>query len=145
MKESFSIQDLALMTGLSTRTLRNYLSAGFLSGDKSGGAWVFTASQVEDFLQNPAVKPAVRAKKNAIVYDFLGAKPDGEEKLCVVLNLSAQAAPAATAFFCERISQIKPESELHFASDPLGKGARLILSGAAKDVHGLLCAYYGQR
>ena len=34
MKETYSINDVAMITGLSTRTIRNYISLGFLSGEK---------------------------------------------------------------------------------------------------------------
>lgn len=38
MKDRFSIDDMALITRLSTRTIRNYIADGFLEGDKSSGA-----------------------------------------------------------------------------------------------------------
>lgn len=49
MKDRFSIDDMALITRLSTRTIRNYIADGFLEGDKSSGAWQFTAEQVDAF------------------------------------------------------------------------------------------------
>lgn len=87
MKDTFSIDDMALITGLSTRTIRSYIADGFLAGDKSSGAWRFTAEQVYAFLQNKAVRPALRAKKNAIVYDFMGAPHKEQDMMCVVLDL----------------------------------------------------------
>ena len=145
MKDVFSINDLALITGLSTRTIRNYLTAGDLSGEKTNGAWTFTAEQVEAFVQNKAVQPSIRAKKNALVYDFLGTKPFGKSKMCVILDLAAMDALTASVFFCESISAYSPEAELHFASDPLGNGARLILSGSPRDVMDLMNRYYEQK
>ena len=47
MKETYSINDVAMITGLSTRTIRNYISLGFLSGEKVNGAWSFTDKQIE--------------------------------------------------------------------------------------------------
>ena len=87
MKDTFSISDMALITGLSTRTIRSYIADGFLAGDKSSGAWRFTAEQVYAFLRNKAVRPALRAKKNAIVYDFMGAPHKEQDMMCVVLDL----------------------------------------------------------
>ena len=63
MKDRFSIDDMALITRLSTRTIRNYIADGFLEGDKSSGAWQFTAEQVDAFLQNQSVLPTLRSKK----------------------------------------------------------------------------------
>ncbi len=145
MKDTFSINDVALMTGLSTRTIRNYIAAGFLSGEKANGAWAFTAAQVEEFTQNKAVRSAVRAKKHAIVYDFLGTKPFGGDRMCTILDLTTREALTASVFFCEQISKCSPEAELRFAADPVGAGVRLILSGSPGDVMGLLNRYYDGR
>ena len=145
MKDTFSINDLALITGLSTRTIRTYITTGFLSGEKNNGAWVFTAEQVHAFMQNKAVQPAVKAKKNAIIFDFLGAKPYNQDKMCTILDLSAKDALGASAFFCIKISECSPEAELHFASDPVGTGVRLILSGSPKDVMNLLNQFYNKQ
>ena len=71
MKDTFGIDAIVMMTGLSDRTIRSYIADGLLRGDKSSGSWQFTAEQVDSFLNNKAVLPALRSKKNAIVYDFI--------------------------------------------------------------------------
>ena len=145
MKDTFSINDIALITGLSTRTIRTYVSTGFLSGDKVNGSWTFTPDQVETFMQNKAVQPSIRAKKNAIVYDFLGTKPYKQDKMCMILDLASSEALSASVFFCQKISTCNPEAELHFASDPLGTGVRLILSGSPRDVMCLVNQFYNRK
>ena len=145
MKEAFSINDLAMITGLSTRTIRTYITTGFLSGEKIDGAWVFTHEQVLAFIENKAVQPSIKAKKNAIVFDFLGTKPYNNDKMCTILDLAAKEALTASVFFCEKISECSPEAELRFASDPVGTGARLILSGSPKDVMNLMNQYYDKQ
>ena len=145
MKDTFTINELAMMTSLSTRTLRNYLATGFLNGDKVNGAWQFSPEQVQAFMENKAVRPAMLAKKNAIVFDFMGSKPDKQDKICTILDLTVQGAVDASVFFCQKISALEPELEFHFASNPLGKGVRLILSGSPKDVLGLLNQYYDRQ
>ncbi|MBR3402877.1 MAG: MerR family transcriptional regulator [Parasporobacterium sp.] len=144
MKETYSINDVAMITGLSTRTIRNYISLGFLSGEKVNGAWSFTDKQIEGFTQDKAVKPSIKAKKNAIVFDFLGTKPSKQDKMCTILDLTCQESLSASVFFCKKISEMKPVSELHFASEPSGTGVRLILSGSPSDVMGLIDQYYAQ-
>lgn len=144
MKDTYSINDVALITGLSTRTIRTYISTGFLSGDKMNGTWAFTPEQVEAFVQNKAVQPPIRAKKNAIVYDFLGMKPYKQDKMCMILDLTTSEAVSSSVFFCQKISTCAPEAELHFASDPLGSGVHLILSGSPKDVIDLVNQYYSR-
>ena len=144
MKDTFSINDVAMITGLSTRTIRNYIALGFLSGEKVNGAWTFTDKQVEEFTQDKAVKPSIKAKKNAIVFDFLGAKPEKQDKMCTILDLTFQESISASVFFCKKISELDPSSEFHFASEPLGTGVRLILSGSPSDVLGLISQYYSR-
>ena len=142
MKETFSIEDLALITGLSTRTLRTYISCGFITGDKSSGSWQFTPEQIDAFLQDKNIQPVIHSKRNAIVYDFLGSKPSGKDKICVVLDISSDRRIQASSLFCRYMSEYKPEIELHFASEPLGNGLRVILSGSDSNVMDMLNRYY---
>ena len=145
MKDAFSINDVAMITGLSTRTIRTYVAAGFLSGEKVDGAWMFTPEQVQAFTENKAVQPSIRAKKNAIVFDFLGAKPYSNDKMCVILDLGAGEALGVSVFFCEKISACSPETELRFASERVGTGVRIILSGSPGDVMRLMEQYYSRQ
>ena len=142
MKETFSINDIALITGLSTRTIRTYVSAGILSGTKTNGKWSFTPGQVDAFLQDKAVRPSLRARKNAIVYDFIGAKPFKQDKICIILDLASSESRSAPLFFLQKLTECDPGAELHYASDPLGTGVRLILSGSPKDVLPLVSQFY---
>ena len=142
MKEVFGIEEIALMSGLSTRTIRTYIASGFLKGEKTSGAWRFTPEALEEFFSHKAVVPAIRAKRNAIVYDFASTKPDGSGKMCVLLDLPIEKAASATAFFCKYVSDIEPQRELRFAADKLGKGVRIILSGSDADLMKMLAQYY---
>ena len=60
-----------VITGLSERTLRSYISLGLLKGEKINGMWHFTEEQLGEFLVNPSVRPSILAKKHAIIWDFL--------------------------------------------------------------------------
>lgn len=148
MKDTFNIDDMALITGLSTRTIRSYIADGFLDGDKSSGAWRFTAEQVYAFLQNKAVQPALRCKKNTIVSDFMGAphkKQEKQDMMCVVLDLPSDQAGRASLLLCKYMCALEAKTELRFASDRLGGTFRIILSGNDADVMALLTRYYKER
>ena len=145
MKETFNIEDMALITGLSTRTIRSYIAGGFLEGDKSSGSWQFTAEQADAFLQNKTVQPTLRSKKNAIVFDFLGASHKDADAMCVVLDLPSDQAVQVSRLFCGFMCEIRAKAELRFASDRIGKTTRLILSGSDSDVMELLARYYRER
>ena len=87
----YTLNELATMTGLTTRTLRTYLKTGLLSGEKTDGVWHFSEEDCEAFFSHPSVKPALQAKRSALVYDFLGNRFKRENELCVVLDLLPQA------------------------------------------------------
>lgn len=59
----YVINELVMFTGLTDRTIRNYLSSGILQGEKVDGMWRFTSDQVEEFVKHPAVRPSILAKK----------------------------------------------------------------------------------
>ena len=53
MENKYDLNDLALMTGFTTRTLRNYLTQGLLEGEKENGVWQFTPEQLDRFSASP--------------------------------------------------------------------------------------------
>ena len=86
MQEYYTIPDIAMMTGLNERTVRNYLANGLLKGEKAEGAWRFTAEQFGDFLGQDMVRGSVQAKANAVVYDFLIESRRTESAACLILD-----------------------------------------------------------
>ena len=86
MEKTYTIQDIAAMTGLNERTVRSYLADGRLQGEKTDGAWRFTAEQFGAFLAQDAVRASVRAKANAVVYDFLASERRQEPAACLILD-----------------------------------------------------------
>ena len=67
----YLINHLVLITGLTDRTIRNYISTGILHGEKINGIWHFTPEEVDQFIAHPAVRPSILAKHHTFVYDFL--------------------------------------------------------------------------
>lgn len=138
----YSLNELATMTGLTTRTLRTYLRMGLLTGEKTDGVWRF--SEEERFFSQPAVKPALQAKRNALVYDFLGNRFKRENELCVVLDLLVQEdeAQEVSDFFCKAVSMLEGGG-LRFTFEREQGRVRVILTGQEDAVSGILRAYYG--
>lgn len=48
----YNLKELSMISGLTDRTLRNYLKMGILVGEKEYGTWNFTDEQVLAFLEN---------------------------------------------------------------------------------------------
>ena len=139
METKYSVEDVVLMSGLSERTVRTHMAAGFLAGKKVDGKWCFSEEQLSAFFEHPAVQPGIHAKKNALVYDFMAAKPSPGRRMCVLLDLGPEEnAAVVTGAACRAVNQAEPAAPLRFAMEQQGRGTRLILTGAAADVTAVL-------
>ena len=49
-KNYYSINELAVISGFTTRSLRSFISMGHLKGEKIDGIWQFTPEEIEAFL-----------------------------------------------------------------------------------------------
>ena len=137
----YLISHLVLITGLSDRTIRNYIASGILNGEKINGIWHFTPEEVDAFINNPAVRPSIIAKNNSIVYDFIINNVKKEEEACVILDLPKADIKETAEFFCYRISSGNFEN-INFSFDGYAKTPRVILKGKPEDVFGLIDEYY---
>ena len=139
---AYSLNDVAMITGLTTRTLRNYLKLNLLSGEKIDGNWSFTPEELDAFMSDPAVKQAIKAKCNAIVYDFLSNPVKKGNRVCTIMDfpVSAEEATEAADFFCDLVN--KNGSDITFTFNMEKRFARFILSGPEDQVADFMKAYY---
>lgn len=139
----WTIGHLAQATGLTDRTIRNYIASGILTGEKVNGLWQFTPEQVDAFVRHPSVRPSILAKKNSIVYDFLlDAKKTGPEA-CLVLDMPGEDKKAVSAFFCGAISG-GGFTNIRFSFDGVEKVCRVILEGNSGEVLALANHFYNR-
>lgn len=138
--ELFLINHLLLLTGLSERTIRSYIASGVLEGEKINGLWHFTPEQVERFISHPAVRPSIRAKQNAIVYDFLLEDKKKSKEMCVVFDIPGADKKELASYFCYEISN-GDYSGIQFAFDGIPQTPRVILRGNPMQVMSLIHAY----
>ena len=141
--EYYLINHLTLFTGLSERTIRNHIAAGFLQGEKINGLWHFTPEQVDAFLRHPAVRPGILAKTNAIVYDFLADGKKPEPSGCFILDIPGENVEACSAFFCYEISN-GDFRDLRFSMDAVGGTPRMILRGPLEQILPLVNRYFSK-
>ena len=129
----YLINHLVLFTGLTDRTIRNYISSGILRGEKINGLWHFTPEQVEEFIRHPAVRPSIVAKNNALVYDFLLNNHKTDREICIILDIPGVEEKSVATFFCDRICG-ENYRNFHFAFDGVPDTARIILKGDPAEV-----------
>lgn len=142
MSQYFSISDLCLFTGLTDRTLRNYLSNGILQGEMIDRAWAFTEDQVQAFLQHPSVQPSIQAKKNALITDFMLDNFKKTPQMCVIWDLPDRHGQSISDFFCREITSDASLSNFHFSFQDIDGTARLILKGEQADIIRLLNRFH---
>lgn len=136
----YTIGHLVQFTGLTDRTIRNYISMGLLKGEKFNGIWHFSPEQVEEFMRNPSVKPSILAKNNAKVYDFiLDTKKTGCQA-CIILDLPGEEEEKIMEYFCDNISRGEYQN-IEFSYESLNDLPRIILKGATDDVLRLVNGY----
>lgn len=141
MDRNYTLDDIAMMTGFSTRTLRNYLNQGILKGEKTDGKWQFTAEEIDRFFAEPFVKEGLRIKRNAIVFDFLADRSKQAKSACVILDIpvSMKESKTLSEFFCK---QMETALDTVFTFDWNNGSARVILSGAEESVANIMEAYH---
>lgn len=140
MKEYYTIGELAQMTGLSTRTLRNYLNAGTLQGEKDEGVWRFSARDLEDFYADSGVKRAIKATQKAIYYDYLLDERKKSAQICAVIDIPIDDDKRVARFFCEKMKGEAFSETMQFAFEREACQSRVILRGGIGDVNRLLNA-----
>ena len=139
----YTLNNIATMTGLTTRTLRNYLKMGLLMGEKVEGVWQFSEEQLYAFMDNPSVRQGMHAKQNAIVTDFLLMGGRKEDRTCVILDycMEWEDAKRVLDFFRDKINE-QGEDELRFGMERHKKNVRLIISGSEAAVKEIMKCYY---
>ncbi|MDZ4993187.1 helix-turn-helix domain-containing protein [Clostridium perfringens] len=89
----YTIEDIAEMTRLTSRTIRNYLKDGILEGKKIGGQWRFTMKDIEKFLDNSKTNQDISTTYNNEVIDFLEGKNTDSQKevqICTIIDLNCK-------------------------------------------------------
>lgn len=136
----YLISHLVLMTGLTDRTIRNYISSGILQGEKINGLWHFTADQVEQFICHPAVRPSILAKQHSCVYDFLLNNKKENCEACMILDFPGKDKKEIAEYFGYRISN-EDFQKIHFSFDGVASTPRIILKGDTTEVLRLVNGY----
>jgi len=98
IEKLYTVDDIAKMTGLTGRTIRNYLADGRLRGRKIGSQWRFTESDITALFSAPEAPAAGSASaENEAVLDFLKPQTRSGVSICTVIDYPAPSAEATAA------------------------------------------------
>ena len=80
----YTVADVAQVTGMTSRTIRNYLKDGTLTGQKIGVQWRFTEDEIKKLFsrQTPG-----ESSPSQIVRGFLGEQERETDAFCALLDV----------------------------------------------------------
>lgn len=133
MDRTYTIAQLAQMSMLTDRTLRNYLKRGLLHGEKTAEGWRFSSEDIAAFWQVPAVRRAIDAKYLAVTEDFLYQRVDTSGQACFILDEAVHDQRAADAL-CARVLQSVQALPVRMAYRYRKGTVRVSLRGPWEDV-----------
>lgn len=138
-KEIYTIGEVAKMSGLTTRTIRNYLAEGQIHGEKKDGKWVFTDADFEDMLKNPYVESAIKAKNNAPLFDFIRDDEKTVNSVCIIIDRRVNGGEEQA--LVERICDLVNASQgVEFRYFKKNRNVRIILTGREEQVRSIYLA-----
>ena len=95
----YTVEDVANMTSLTSRTIRNYIKDGTLQGKKIGGQWRFTMVNIKQLFDNSSFSKDISSDKKQQLLDFIdGVNNDiqGNIQICTIVD-----------YYCESIEESK--------------------------------------
>ena len=128
-RETYTIEDVAQMTGLSSRTIRTYRKMGLLDGALQGNTWTFTPEQVGKLLNEPYAQGAIEAKRNAIWTDVLQDTGKQVPSLCTTADFPVTGAQGANALLDRLLEQLPAGVRMNYCYDHRRNLVRIYLSG----------------
>jgi hypothetical protein len=132
-KDEYSVTDIALMTGLSDRTIRTYIKKGLLRGKKRDGIWLFSDEDFGRFINENYVKQSINIKSRALVNDFLINDKKKAASICLVFDYPVEDEEASRIICQKAIEGINTNKitcvEMSYNYDIKNKMARLIIIG----------------
>ena len=119
MEKLYTVEDVAQMTGLTSRTIRNYLADGRLTGRKVGAQWRFTEDNIAAIFTDVSVRRDSRSAAAGEVESFLKPQSRSSVTICSVIDYPAESSEALSPLVQKLTEQVKgfDSSSLSFNYD----------------------------
>ena len=140
--KQYDIIQVSLMTGLTTRTLRNYMQMGILNGHKETGKWIFTEEELTAMFESSFVKQELEIKERAQVREFMERMQVDEPSGCLVYDLPGEKQKVQD--YCNQLMECFNQhyavegNRLNCTYDERKKAGRFVLSGDASMIQKML-------
>jgi len=140
MEKLYTVEDVAQMTGLTSRTIRNYLADGRLTGRKVGAQWRFTEENITAIFTEATVsrKNLSSRASAAEIEAFLKPQSRSAVSVCAVVDYPAESADAVASLIQKLTDQYSgfADSSLRFIDeyDEQNRVARFTIIGEIAQV-----------
>lgn len=131
----YDLNKIALMLGVTTRTLRNYMQLGLLKGEKVNGKWVFSEAAIQEFFTNPYISEEQKIKLNSICLDNL-KQTNATGLGCFVMVFKENQILPALPKIIEMINQEK--NVRFYLCNLVSETVRLCIEGTLNVIQGVL-------
>lgn len=102
----YSIAEVAKITKLTDRTIRNYLVKGLLKGCKIGGQWRFTAENIHMLFKNDDFEDDMKNKTKKKIENYFMEQYCDFNNICTIINLFIEDNKKRKLFF-DKINILK--------------------------------------
>jgi excisionase family DNA binding protein len=109
----YTISDIAKMTKLTDRTIRNYLAKGNLKGMKMGGQWRFSKNDIYSLFNNDKFEDDMKQKTLQNIVDFFDSTDykANHNKACCIFSLLFKDVEQKKNLFA-KLKEIKSKEEI---------------------------------
>ena len=109
----YTISDIAKMTKLTDRTIRNYLAKGNLKGMKIGGQWRFSKNDIYSLFNNDKFEDDMKQKTLQNIVDFFDSTDyeKNHNTACCIFSLLFKDVEQKKNLFA-KLKEIKSKEEI---------------------------------
>ena len=102
----YSIAEVAKITRLTDRTIRNYLANGTLKGQKIGGQWRFTQENIYALFNNNVFEDDMKNKTQKKIVEYYDEDYKDENNSCTIIRLFINDEEKRKLFF-KKLNELK--------------------------------------
>lgn len=110
MEKYYTLNEIALITGFTTRTLRTYIKDGLLNGSKVKNKWLFTEENLNEFFSQSFIAEGLKIKNNIIVKDFVEDIKKNAPKACFIYDLPGEHSEILD--ICTKLTDLLKENNI---------------------------------
>lgn len=136
----YTVADVAEITGLTSRTIRNYLKDGTLHGRKIGVQWRFTEDDINGLFQEADFSQKLTKAEDNLVADFLKEGIREKEMICLIFDIPDIREEVWNTKLKEIRQMINRERDIQFAwqYENISRMLRIVMVGEPKKAKDML-------